>query len=237
MHEKGVNFRSKQTGIEEFYPVARLKSMTFSNIAEDLYGRLLHENATIPKLLKTRDNIIPQEHRTGLIKFFYLKESMEVPIPKSRSVIEFYFQTGVSEVLFFVDVIGGAVDASSAQHAEELSHFQFLSHAREILSDPKLYGKWLLKEHGENRFRIMKTVMNHSRQTITIVIQPNTGYPKRPPRVVTIPRHPDPCFRQDGQLDWTIVRSDDKFTWELYKDGNPLVYLLDELKTKYGLVF
>jgi hypothetical protein len=220
--------------------VPELAGKTFADVADSLYERLLRETRTIPEVMEQRGNLIKQERRAGLIKFFYLTEdNQETPISKSESVIDFYMTTGVNEVLFFVDVIGGSTAAAtSAQAAEEYSHYQFLAHAKEVLEDPTKHGRWALKEYAPNRFRLVKTIRNRYRQSITVILQPNTGYPKRPPRVVTIPKHRDPCFGRGGELDWTTVASTGRFTWELYMHhSNPLVYLLDELKTKYGLVF
>ena len=219
--------------------MSELRGKCFSDVAEDLYDQLLRENRTIPEIMKDRGNLILEERRAGLVKFFYLRDNLETPISKSEFVLEFYINTGVNQVLFFVDVIGGPrtnLDPPTA--IEEYSHFQFVAHAKKLLADPTKHGKWKLREFEPNRFRLIKTVRDRYRRTITIVLQPNVGYPKRPPRVVTIPRHRDPCFQNGGELDWTIVKSTGQFTWELYVNyTNPLVYLLDELRTKYRLVF
>ena len=247
MAGKGISFISKQTGIREFYSVAELQDKTFADVAERLYSRLLRETKTIPALMEKRDNIINQEHRAGLVKFFYLWNNQERPISKAESVIRFYLNTGTSEVLFFVDVIGGQEHvvinarerkAMSAKAAEEYSHYQFLAHAKQVLADATTHGNWLLKEYEPNRFRLVKTIRDRYRRVLTVVVQANTGYPMRPPRVLTIPKHTDPCFSRRGELDWTIAKDSGRFTWELYVEhSNPLVYLMDELRTKYGLVF
>lgn len=245
MAEKGVSFYSKQTRIREFYPVSILKGKAFADVAEELYGRLLKEGKTIRQLADKRGNIINQERRTGLIKFFYWADNQEIPISKSELVIDFYLNTGVNEVLFFVDVIGGASIPTRSrsklefsQLAEEYSHYQFLAHAKEILSEPTKHGTWILKEFAPNKFRLVKTLHDRCRRSITLVLQANTGYPRRPPHVLTVPRHRDPCFSSNGELNWTVVKETNTFTWELYLGhANPLIYLLDELKTKYGLVF
>jgi hypothetical protein len=235
MTEKGITFVSKQTKIREFYSASELFNKTFADVAEDLYDKLLRENRVLPALMKERQNELAEEHRVGLIKFFYLLEGLETPISKSMQVLEFYLDTGVNEVLFFVDVIGGD---SENRNAEEFSHYQFLSHAQEVLDNPSRHGSWEITEYAPNQFRLIKTVRDRYRRLVTVVLQPNVGYPRRPPRVVTLPQHRDPCFARNGELDWTIVRSSGKFTWELYmKHSNPLIYLLDELKTKYGLIF
>jgi hypothetical protein len=240
MAEKGVSFVSKQTRIHEFYPAAQLKGKTFADIAEDLYVRLLKENKTIPALMQVRENEIPEEHRAGLVKFFYLSDGVEKPIPKSESVITFYMNTGVNQVLFFVDVIGGwpaRAGMDSIAGDMERSEYDFLAHAQELLADPQKHGHWKLEEYAPHRFRLIKTVRDRCRRVITILLEPNAGYPRRPPRVATVPTHRDPCF-SSGELDWTVIKGSDTYTWELYMEhANPLVYLLDELKTKYGLVF
>lgn len=239
MASKGVNFVSKQSGIREFYPVNDLGNKTFEDIAADLYARLLTDKSQpIQKVMLSRENELKQEHRVGLIKFFYFKDNLETPISKAEAVLSFYLHTGVNEVLFFIDVIGGAKRTESPNAEEDYSHCQFLAHVRPLLADATKYGEWKLREFAPNRFRLIKTVRDKYRRLVTIVLQANTGYPRRPPRVVTIPQLRDPCFQNGGELNWTVVAGENRFTWELYMNHeNPLVYLLDELKTKYGLVF
>ena len=237
---KGVFFVSKQTGIREFYSVSDLGARTFEDVADELYKRLLTDKAQpLRRLMQQRTNELREEHRVGLIKFFFLKENVETPISQAEQVIRFYMRTGVNEVLFFVDVIGGAVKKSgSPTEAEDYSHYQFLNHATPLLKNAELYGEWQLREYAPNRYRLVKTVRDKYRRPITVILQANTGYPGRPPRVVTIPPVRDPCFQNGGELNWTVVVGENRFTWELYMDHeNPLVYLLEELKKKYGLVF
>ena len=238
MIQKGITFVSKQTKVQEFYPVSDLMNKTFADIADDLYSRLLKEDRVVRSLMRERSNELPQEHRLGLVKFFHLLDGLETPISKSMSVIEFYLDTGVSEVLFFVDVIGGALADAQPETTEAFSHYHFLSHAKEVLDNSNRHGKWEISEYEPNRFRLVKTVRDRYRRQITVMLQPNVGYPNRPPRVLTVPQHRDPCFARGGELDWTVVASSGRFTWELYMNhANPLVYLLDELNTKYGLMF
>jgi hypothetical protein len=239
MSSKGVNFLSMQTGIREFYPANELGSKTFEDIAGDLYGKLLTDKGQpIKKVMRTRLNELQEEHRVGLIKFFYLKDEMQTPIAKAETVVSFYLRTGANEVLFFIDVIGGSREAESPKSEEDYSHYQFLAHIKPLLADATRYGEWKLREYAPNRFRLIKTVRDKYRRLITVVLQANTGYPRRPPRVVTLPKLRDPCFQNGGELNWTVVAGENRFTWELYmKHENPLIYLLDELKTKYGLVF
>lgn len=235
---KGIEFVSKQTRVREFYSIGDLQDRTFSHIAEDLYNKLLREGKAIGTLMGTRGNELKEEHRVGLVKFFYLNNNIETPIPQAEFVVDFYLNTNVREVLFFIDVIGGShAGTIPSRAAEDLSHYQFLAHAKELLEEPEKHGKWALKEYGANRFRLVKAIRGRDRNVMTVIMQPTTGYPRWPPRVVTIPTHPDPCFRR-GELDWAIVDNGKQFVWELYtRHSNPLVYLIDELKTKYGLVF
>jgi hypothetical protein len=235
MTEKGIAFVSKQTKIREFYSASELFGKSFADVADDLYDKLLRENRVLPTLIAERKNELADEYRVGLIKFFYLVDGLETPISKAMPVLEFYLNTGASEVLFFVDVIGGDVPAKDT---EAFSHYQFLNHAQEVLENADRHGTWELMEYLPNQFRLVKTVRDKYRRLITLVLQPNVGYPRRPPRVITIPQHRDPCFARNGELDWTIIRGSGRFTWELYmRHSNPLIYLLDELNTKYGLMF
>jgi len=239
MSTKAVNFTSKQTGIRESYPINELGSKTFEDIAGELYAKLLvDQSQPIKKVMRERLNEFHREHRVCLIKFFYSKEGVETPIAKAEGVVSFYLRTGISEVLFFVDVIGGPNETESPKAEEDYSHLRFLAHAKPLLADATKYGEWKLREYAPNRFRLIKTIRDKYRRFVTVVLQANTGYPRRPPRVVTIPQLRDPCFQNGGELNWTVVAGENRFTWELYmKHENPLVYLLDELKTKYGLVF
>ncbi|MCP4604860.1 MAG: hypothetical protein GY847_30795 [Proteobacteria bacterium] len=239
MARKGVNFINKQTKIREFYPVEKIHGLTFEDIAHELYEKLLLEGKSIQGLMSERDNLINTEERAGLIKFFYIEDGIEVPITKAELVIEVYFETGKNEFLFFVDVIGGrSQGGDSPLVIEETSHMVFVAHARELVKNPRLHGSWRLIEYEVNKFRLMKIVRDKHRRKITMIIQPNAGYPGRPPLVTTIPPHRDPCFSSEGELNWTVVRADGRYTWEMYAGhSNPLTYLFGELKTKYKLVF
>jgi hypothetical protein len=237
---KGVVFISKQFGIREFYSATDLGAKTFEDIADELYKRLLtSKNQPIRRLMRERTNELPEEHRVGLIKFFYIKDNTETPISQAEQVIRFYLRTGANEVLFFVDVIGGTPKgAAPFPEAEDYSHYQFLNHATPLLRNAELYGEWQLREYAPNRYRLVKTVFDKDRRLITVMLKANIGYPRYPPEVVTMPRAHDPCFGKDGKLNWTMVAGQNRFTWELYVDHeNPLVYLLEELKRKYGLIF
>ncbi len=240
MAKKGVYFTNKQTRIREFYAVQDLHGKTFEDVAHELYEVLLLEGKTIKNVMKERGNLINTEERAGLIKFFYLDDGLETPITKAQIVLEMYFDTGVNEVLFFVDVIGGCAVARQPVplEIEATSHLTFINHAKGLLEDPRTHGRWDLVEYEPNKFRLMKTVKDKYRRKLNLIIQPNAGYPLRPPLVMTIPRHRDPCFNSEGKLDWTIVRNNGQYTWELYaKHRNPLTYLFGELNMKYKLVF
>ena len=240
MNEKGVYFINKQIKIKEYYPASELKNITFDEIAKRLYKKLLLEGSPIQNVIEHRGNLINSEERAGLIKFFYLEDNTEIPITKAEYVLEKFMETGKNEFLFFVDVIGGVRQDlnMSPLDIEITSHSLFLAHARDSLINPMLHGKWQIIEFEEKKFRLMKIVRDKDKRRISIIIQPNAGYPQRPPMVKTIPKHRDPCFNSQGVLDWTTVKETGRYTWQLYAGHqNPLTYLFEELKTKYKLIF
>ena len=62
----------------------------------------------------------------------------------------------------------------------------------------------------------------------------NTGYPELPPIIKVIPKPNNPCFDNEGFLHFAESKS--RLVWHRYKDHlNPLIYLIDELYSKYGL--
>ncbi len=62
----------------------------------------------------------------------------------------------------------------------------------------------------------------------------NAGYPELPPIIKVIPKPNNPCFDNEGFLHFAESKS--RLVWHRYKDHlNPLIYLIDELYSKYGL--
>ena len=77
--------------------------------------------------------------------------------------------------------------------------------------------------------------MDPSSRVIVIKILFNEGYPEKPPIVMTTPSIRDVCFDNQGILQFASRKG--LFVWKKYKHySNPLVYLADELASKYNAI-
>ncbi|MHA1265445.1 MAG: hypothetical protein ACTSRS_09445 [Candidatus Helarchaeota archaeon] len=77
--------------------------------------------------------------------------------------------------------------------------------------------------------------MNRTGRVIVIKILFNEGYPENPPLVITTPPLRDVCFDNKGVLNFASRKG--IFVWRKYiRYSNPLVYLADELASKYNAI-
>ncbi|MFX1295610.1 MAG: hypothetical protein ACFFD2_12265 [Promethearchaeota archaeon] len=109
----------------------------------------------------------------------------------------------------------------------------FKSHVADVI-DRESYKEWKLIDKNDMAKGIYSTTTWRDGKTRVTEITYNTGYPLIPPIIKVIPKPNNPCFDSEGFLHFAELKS--KLVWNRYKDHfNPLIYLIDELYSKYGL--
>jgi len=77
--------------------------------------------------------------------------------------------------------------------------------------------------------------MDRKGRILILKILYNEGYPEKPPLVTSSPPIRDVCFDNQGVLQFASRKG--LFVWKKYKHySNPIVYLADELASKYKTI-
>jgi hypothetical protein len=101
---KGLMFKLKNLGTEEFFTLEELQEKTFDQLAIELWERLRRKPASG---LKPRLNDFAPEVRQP-IKFSWQKPNGEWQfITGASNVLAFWAQTGAREIVYYTDTIGG----------------------------------------------------------------------------------------------------------------------------------
>ncbi len=96
------------------------------------------------------------------------------------------------------------------------------------------YKEWKLLNENDLTKGLYSTTTWRDGKTRVTELTYNAGYPETPPIIKVIPKPNNPCFDSEGYLHFAELRT--KLVWNRYKDHlNPLIYLIDELYSKYGL--
>jgi len=109
----------------------------------------------------------------------------------------------------------------------------FQKHIADIMVQ-EIYKDWRLIDEKDLTKGIYLTTTWRDGKTRITEITYNSGYPELPPIIRVIPKPNNPCFDNEGYLHFAEFKF--RLVWNRYKDHlNPLIYLIDELYTKYGL--
>jgi ubiquitin-protein ligase len=109
----------------------------------------------------------------------------------------------------------------------------FKKHIADIVVQEQ-YKDWKLIDENDLSKGIYSTTTWRDGKTRVTEITFNIGYPEFPPTIKVIPKPNNPCFDNEGYLHFAEFKS--RLVWNRYKDHvNPMVYLIDELYSKYGL--
>jgi hypothetical protein len=259
MESKGVRFRNKNYGTEEFYTFDELEGKTFDQIALDLWDRQRRKNSS-----GFRQDVDSSERAAmrQSVKFSWMPPtptgSSYRPINGARGVLEFVHDVGAREILFFFEPIGGGealrLFLSGSEENERLEAFNslkspqpvhqstasmeaFRRHSQAIVEQPRLFGAWRLETAADGTPQLEKVVMDKFKRPVAVFIRPVTRYPETPPRVVTRPSISDQCFSPySGELGWARASQTQQLIWsEHAHSGNPLAELIDELRRKYHI--
>jgi hypothetical protein len=216
---KGLTFRNKNVVAEEFYTLEALEGKTFDQIALDLWERMRRK-----KPGAFRADVGSGEHHAvrQSAKFSYKPPNNAgyQPINGARAVIEFVHETGVKEIQYFFEPIGGSgVEA-------------FARHAREVADRPRAFGAWRCERGPDGSPRLSKVILDVYRRVVHVYVEPGARYPEAPPVVMTSPSISDPCFI-GGRLHWAYAGVGQVLWSDYAASANPLAELLDELRRKY----
>ena len=221
-HTKGVVFRNKNYGTQEFYGFEELQLKTFDQIALDLWDRHRRKDSGFRSDVEASERGAPRQS----VKFSWIPPSAtgHQPINGARGVLEFVYDTGAREILYFFEPIGGVTNVEA-----------FKSHGQHIVSQPRVFGVWNWSVVQDSTLQIEKVIMDRYKRNVHVFIQLTPRYPETPPRVVTKPPLHDQCFSATtGELGWARAVETRQLIWSEHStSANPLAELIDELRRKY----
>ncbi|MHA1270165.1 MAG: hypothetical protein ACTSPY_10300 [Candidatus Helarchaeota archaeon] len=112
----------------------------------------------------------------------------------------------------------------------------FAEHVYGLITHKGYYSStWKLIDKNNYSKGIYGKLIDKKNRIYIIKILYNNQYPIKPPIIHSTPPIRDLCWDSKGYLHFAIKK--DIFSWDLFKNySNPLIYIVDELVTKYKIV-
>jgi hypothetical protein len=104
---KGLVFRNKNVGTDEFFTIQELEGKTFDELEAELWQRLRakHSKGGFRKSLENETH--GSERQTMRFEWERPSDGKRQPITGARLVVEFMHESGARIVFYWADTIGG----------------------------------------------------------------------------------------------------------------------------------
>ena len=163
-HTKGVIFRNKNYGTQEFYSFEELQLKTFDQIAMDLWDRHRRKDSGFRSDVDASELSAPRQS----VKFSWMPPAAVgyQPINGARGVLEFVHEMGAREILYFFEPIGGTTSVEA-----------FRSHGQDIINQPRIFGVWNWGV-ADNTLQLEKIIMDRYKRNVCVYIQAHLALPR-----------------------------------------------------------